>query len=778
MARVRWFRGYFMNLPDDKRRGRAFAFALALYALAICLVALRAYPPVAKTADAPADEFSGTRAKNLLRQFVGNDVPHPVGSAADAKVREGIVAQLTRLGYQPRVQDSFVCGDFGRCADVKNVVARLEGREPGPAVMVAAHYDSVPAGPGASDDGAGTVSVLEIARALKTSPQLRHPVIFLLDEGEEAGLFGAIAFVQDDPWAKNVRAVVNMDNRGTSGPSAMFETGRANEWLMRMYANAVRRPNANSLFYTVYKSLPNDTDFTIFKRAGYQGFNFAFIGDVAHYHTPLDNVANASAASIQNEGENGLDAVRALANSDLDPGAISEAVYADILGWKVIWWPTRWTIGFAVLALALLLLEIAVLLRRGEMRMKGIALGIASWPLILIGAAILGVILQFCLRAAGATPANWVAHPAPLLVAFWTLGFAAVAIVAALLGRSAEFWGLWSGMWIWWGIAALVLGIIAPGVSFFFVIPALTAGIFGLAVLFAGRESRRASAIAAVVPAVVAAIVGVESVWFLYIALGDMFLVGIAVCVALIAMPLAPLAGAVSMVKRWRVSAFAFAVVIIGALAALIVPPFSAASPETLNLQYHLDADSGKSRWLAYPRSGRLPPSLHSAASFGRAQTSVYPWDTEKPLAADAPALNLPAPTMALLHVSSSEGNTSYDVQLKSPRGAPLILLGFAPDAAPESVSIAGHAVSAVGSRFLRYTHGWRIYGCDDAPPEGIEMKFTIRNGNPVSALLLDESYGLPEQGMFLSSARPETATQIQNGDATVVTRHVSLKPE
>src|SRR6185437_7213057 len=272
-------------MSNEQPHGIAFVVALALYALVICAAALRAHPSAIKSADAPAEEFSGTRAKNTLLQIVGNGVPHPVGSPADATVRERIVARLTELGYQPRVQESFACDETGRCADVKNILARLEGRESVSAVMVASHYDSVPAGPGASDDRAGTVSVLEIARALKASPQLRHPVIFLIDEGEEAGLFGAVAFVQDDPWAKDVRAVVNMDNRGTSGPATMFETGSANEWLMRLYAHAVQRPDATSIFYAVYKLLPNDTDFTVFKRAGYQGFNFAFIGDVAHYHT-------------------------------------------------------------------------------------------------------------------------------------------------------------------------------------------------------------------------------------------------------------------------------------------------------------------------------------------------------------------------------------------------------------------------------------------------------------------------------------------------------------
>src|SRR5690348_12187007 len=289
--------------------------------------------------------------------------------------------------------------------------------------MVASHYDSIPAGPGASDDGAGMVSVLEIARALKSSPQLRKSVIFLIDEGEEAGLFGAVAFVQDDPWAKEVRAVVNMDNRGTSGPATMFETGNANEWLMRLYAGAMRRPDTNSLSYTVYKSLPNDTDFTVFKRAGYQGFNFAFIGDVAHYHTPLDNVANASSASIQEEGEDGLAMTRALANSDLNFGAPSDAVYSDVLGWKTIWWPARWTPWFALLALILLAGEIVALARRGQMKVKEFGLGVAAWPVILIVAGILGWVLQTLLRVTGAMPTNWVAHPEGMLVAAWALAF-------------------------------------------------------------------------------------------------------------------------------------------------------------------------------------------------------------------------------------------------------------------------------------------------------------------------------------------------------------------
>ena len=765
-----------MNNSEKSSRGGAFALALLLYALAICATVWRTRPIAPKPADAPAEEFSGVRAKAVLQQLVGNGVPHPVGSVANAAVRDLIVAQLTQMGYQPRVQDAFACDDEGACASVKNILARLDGQEPGAAVMVAAHYDSVPAGPGASDDGAGIVSVLEIARALKASAPLHHPVIFLMDEGEEAGLLGAVAFVDGDPWAKDVRAVVNMDNRGTSGASTMFETGSANEWVMGMYARSIRHPNADSLSYTVYKSLPNDTDFTVFKRAGYQGLNFAFIDDVAHYHTPLDSVANTSVSSVQSEGGSALEAVRALANSDLNFGRASDAVYEDLLGWKMVWWPAQWTVGFAILALALLIFETAILASRGELGIKGFLLGFVSWPVVLLVAWILGAALRFFLAATRATPANWVAHPTAMLFAVWAAGFAAVGLIAALWGPGAGLWGMWSGTWTCWGIVALVLGAMAPGVSFLFVVSALAAGILGLAIVFSRQGSGSAVTVAAVLPAVVTAFVGVYSIWFLYTALGVAFLHGITICVALIALPLAPLAAAVSPQRRWRFLSAAFAVVVIATIAAITVPPFSAASPETLNLQYHEDADSGKTHWLAFPASGRLPLSLRSIVSFARTPISVYPWNADKPLAADAPALNLPAPMLTVQRASSSQGESSYDVLLKSARGAPLILLAFAPDVKPESVSIAGHAVPELSTRMLHYTHGWRIYDCADTPQEGIEMKFTIAGTSPVSAFLLDESYGLPSQGMSLQSARPATTTQIQRGDGTVVTRHITLK--
>ena len=358
---------------------RNLLWSLFLIALVFTLVCIRYRPPSPKRADAPAADFSAARARQYLQGLVGDGTPHPIGSAANEQVRSRILSELLKMGYAPEVQRDTACSRFGACGEVKNVLARLLGSEPGPAVLLAAHYDSVSAGPGASDDGAGVAAVLEIARALEAAPPPRHTIILLIDDGEEAGLLGARAFVQSHPWAKDVGAAVNLDARGTSGPSLMFETGSANAWLVHVFSRAVKHPMASSVFYTAYKLLPNDTDFTIFKAQGYQGFNLAFIDNASQYHTPLDNFANADPASMQHQGENALALLRALSNEDLGNLPRGDAVYFDLFALWIVSWPSSWTVWFAALALVLIILAISKLIRVGNLRVSELLWGLIAW---------------------------------------------------------------------------------------------------------------------------------------------------------------------------------------------------------------------------------------------------------------------------------------------------------------------------------------------------------------------------------------------------------------
>src|SRR4030095_8333053 len=104
------------------------------------------------------------------------------------------------------------------------------------------------------------------------------------------------------PWMKDVGLVLNFEARGNSGPSLMFETSTGNGWLMEQFAKAAPYPVATSLSYEIYKLLPNDTDFTIFKDAGFSGFNFSYIDGYAYYHSAIDSVETIDERSLQHHG--------------------------------------------------------------------------------------------------------------------------------------------------------------------------------------------------------------------------------------------------------------------------------------------------------------------------------------------------------------------------------------------------------------------------------------------------------------------------------------------
>ncbi len=233
--------------------------------------------------------------------------PHPMASVAHDEVLEEVVGLWKALGFEPEVQTAvLVDGKRGAAAKVSNVLTRLKGTEAGKAVMLVAHYDSVPSSPGAADDAAGVAVLLETARALKTGPAPGHDIVFLVTDGEEVGLLGARAFVKEHPWAADVGLVVNFEARGTSGPSVMFETSPGNGPLVRAFAAAAPRPQATSFAVSIYRRMPNGTDLSIFLDAGMQGLNFAFIGEPRDYHTPQDSPAHLDPRSLQHHGSSAL----------------------------------------------------------------------------------------------------------------------------------------------------------------------------------------------------------------------------------------------------------------------------------------------------------------------------------------------------------------------------------------------------------------------------------------------------------------------------------------
>jgi hypothetical protein len=770
--------------------GAAGRNAGAFWAILITLFAFAALahwlddPPAPLSPDAPATTFSAQRAAVGLRDLLGDDVPHPLASSADERIRTRLLERLTALGIQAELHSGWVCDIAFACGQAVNVVARIEGTDPASgAVLLAAHYDSVPAGPGAGDDGVGVASILEVARILRLAPAPRHPVILLIDEGEETGLLGARLFVQSHPAARSVKAVVNLDARGDSGPSLMFETGAATDYSMRLFANAVARPKSNSLYYFIYKLLPNDTDFTVFKAAGYEGFNFALIGDVERYHTPQDTFGNLDLGSLQHQGQNALQAVQALANADLSHPPAAGAVFFDVFGRVLLHWPASWAAWIGVILVAALAAALWPLRRRAAVPAQDIVHSLAALLVGWVGTALAAAVLVMLVRASGAVPPaeayGWAAHPLGMHIACVALALLAPLAAVRLFARRSSAWGRWLAYLMLQAALALLCSLAFPELSFLFVVP-VAAGLLGA--LLALRAPARSHGsislppLAVALPVCGAAVTLLPSVLMTYPALGaSAWPIITAVC-GLIALGLAPLLGD-ARTRSYRASLLlATFAVVAGGMVTALQSAYSLEMPQRTLLWYALDADSGAARWILQPDSKRSAPQLAFDAAQERLLTSLPLGIVSGVSSAPAPRLDYAPPQLEVIDAAARDGGYAWHLRLRSPRGAAELELAI-----PRGVSVKSLAVldgaGRVPAKLWRAPDGTGWLDLVGATAAGVELELVAPDSNAFSFRLLDRSYGLPAAGAALRQPGPVLTTASQDGDLSIVYRSVTLGP-
>jgi hypothetical protein len=330
------------------------AARLAVVASLASWIALSFIPlprPIPAPATAPAPDFSAARALEQVRAIAQK--PHPVGSAEHDRVRDYIQSALAKQGLTPELEEGFSEFNRGRyhaSANVQNIFARLPGTANTRPVMLVAHYDSATRGPGASDDGHGVAVLLETLRALRAGPPLRNDVIFLITDGEERGLLGAMLFMREHPWRNQPGVTFNFEARGTSGNATMFETSTDNEWLVRGLQAAVPQADATSVGYEIYRHMPNNTDLSVFKAGGLSGMNFAFIEHPEYYHTAQDTVEHLDPVSLQEQGRYALSLTRWFGDRDLSTHSSGDAVYFATAFTALIVYPVSWASTLAAIA--------------------------------------------------------------------------------------------------------------------------------------------------------------------------------------------------------------------------------------------------------------------------------------------------------------------------------------------------------------------------------------------------------------------------------------------
>lgn len=348
------------NAPSSAPSHPGFAIGALVALIALCALLHQCHqPPPPKAADAPADQFSAKRALKKMEVLLGDhpEKPHPLGTVANEQIANRLINELSALGLDPQAHRrpvNVLRPGETELALAHNITATLPSSNPeAKAIVLACHYDSVGAGPGISDDLAAVGALLEVARILQDEGPLDRPVILLFTDGEELGLIGAQGFVAQNKLAKNIGIILNVEARGSGGGSLMFETSKRNEWMIAQAARGLSRPMSSSAYVEVYRRMPNSSDLTVFMHRKLAGMNFAYIGNPKHYHTPLDDLEHLDQRSLQHHGENALGMVRQLLESELEENQDSkgDAVYTDLFGRFLIWWPASWGLFLSLVIL-------------------------------------------------------------------------------------------------------------------------------------------------------------------------------------------------------------------------------------------------------------------------------------------------------------------------------------------------------------------------------------------------------------------------------------------
>lgn len=730
-------------------------FSLLLIIFLVGLAIYMQHPPATIAENAPAADFSSARALKYLSHLA--QAPHPIGSAEHSAVRQYLSAALVAQGITPEIQTTTVVSPSQyppyRAAMVSNVLGRLKGTSNSQAVLLVAHYDTVPGAPGASDDGSSVAALLETARALKAGPPLNNDVIFLFTDAEEIGLMGAQAFVDEHPWAKDVKVVLNFEARGNGGPSLMFETSENNSWAIREFSKAARFPFANSLSYEIYKRLPNNTDLSVFKTAGFAGLNFAYIDGVDRYHTSRDNLQNIDERSLQHHGSYALALSRQFGAVSLNQAHTGKAVYFDLLGLFLVHYPASLAAPLALLSLLLLAVVTFIGIRKRLLTVLGLSLGVLA--LLASGVVAWGLVKLLWIAIQSLhTGYEYVPWGEPYNSTLYALSFLFLTVATTLalyvwFLRKTSVDNLVVGAMWWWAILGVVVTILIPGGSYLFTWPLLFT-LSGFAISFVLRERRPVAArwtiLLCAAPGLLL-VSGLINQLFAALTLGGGPL--IVILVVLLLGLLIPHFRSIPGRQRWVLPTIAGLLSLGFVIGGLQTAGFSQNNPKLDSIFYGLNADNGKALWASMDReTDEWTLQFLSANPSQRSLPELFPLTKRTFLTADAPAATLAPPQVQLVSDEVTDGLRKLHLRVTSPRRASQITLYTDENTQVIDSYINGKVLRAVAENAGPPNPRWAVqfYGL---PDQGIELVLKVKPSSAVRIQAVDRSYGLEGvQGM------------------------------
>ena len=348
---------------------------------------------------------------------------------------------------------------------------------PGKALLIMAHYDTVPASPGAIDNAAAVGVLIELAKVLAVEPP-RQPVMLVFTANEEVGLVGAEALAERR--GDQIELAVALDLIGGSGALSLNGAseliGRAEmRWIAAAADRAgvvIRAPLPHRVVSRWWPQAER-SDHGPFTRRGIRAVHFYHRGhdgeriDLA-YHSSRDQPARVERSAVDELAR----VLRAL-TTDAIPAHDGDAFWLPVLSNTVV--PRWWLIFACVLcAVGACVLLVTTQRRRGDGKLK-LLVAIACYAV----AAALVIVLERVL--AGDHPALWLHAPLRWLSGELMILGGLIGLASRLAARAAP----WGGERRYLAIATitpLVLGcawlaVGAAELAWIWLVPALLAAV-------------------------------------------------------------------------------------------------------------------------------------------------------------------------------------------------------------------------------------------------------------------------------------------------------------
>ncbi|TRX27076.1 M28 family peptidase [Flavobacterium franklandianum] len=734
--------------------------------------------------DAPLAEFSTKRALEQVKNI--SQKPHFVGSENHEVVANYLVEELQNMGLETSIQEGYSFSDWGTLTKCKNILSRIKGTNSNKALLLLSHYDSAPHSysKGASDAGSGVATILESVRAFTyNKKQHQNDIIILFTDAEELGLNGAALFVTEHNWAKEVGLVLNFEARGSSGPSYMLmETNAGNAGLVNQFSAANAKYSvSNSLMYSIYKMLPNDTDLTIFREQGnIQGYNFAFIDGHYNYHTAQDDVNHLSKKTLAHQGKYLMPLLDYFSNADLNTTQTTEDDVYFSIPFSFISYPFSWVLPMVIIAFGLLLILLFFGIAKRILFLNEIAKGFIPF----LGSLIVSGLITFL---------GWklllIIYPQynDLLNGFTYNGHDYVAAFTLLtLSISFAFYQRFSAKKVTMNhsVAPLFFWILINGFIAFFlkgagflIIPAFA----GLLMLTSFVLTQRSKWILNLFLSIPALLLIAPFIQMFPIGLGLKVLFGSAILTALTFGLLLPIFG--SFMRKGMASVI-FLVLSIGFFAkAHYESGYELGKAKSNSLVYVLDADKNKATWATYDTNldewtktylGQNPKDAKILSSISL--PSKY--KTEFTFSADAPMKTLSRPIVEFLKDSVVGGNRYLKIRITPTRkvnrydvfaNKNLVFQNFKANGLT-LLGQKGSKYERKGKKLLSY------YVVDQLP---LEIEFSIAATSILDLDLMESSFDLMNNPLFPMAKRADwmMPTPFILNDAVVIKEKIKPSP-